>query len=120
MKLATFLHSGSDVPRAGEVRGNEVVSFPPGTTVREVLATGTDATADDEAFPLDEVRLLAPVPEPGAIFAIGLNYSAHAAETGGEAPERPIVFVKVRNSVPRPAAPCAAPRSCAGSTTRGS
>ncbi|HEV7459569.1 MAG TPA: FAA hydrolase family protein, partial [Solirubrobacteraceae bacterium] len=91
MKLATFLPPGSDLARAGEVRGEEVVSFPPGTTVRELLATGADATADDESFPLAGVRLLAPVPDPGTIYAIGLNYAAHAQETGGEAPERPIV-----------------------------
>ena len=109
MKLATFLHPGSDVPRAGEVRGREVVSFPPGTTVRELLATGADATADDEPFPLGKVKLLAPVPDPGAIYAIGLNYSAHAAETGGEPPERPIVFVKVRNSVAPPGGPLRCP-----------
>jgi 2-keto-4-pentenoate hydratase/2-oxohepta-3-ene-1,7-dioic acid hydratase in catechol pathway len=109
VKLATFLPPGSDVERAGEVRGREVVSFPPGTTVDDLLATGADATADDEPFPLDEVRLLAPVPEPGAIYAIGLNYAAHASETGGEPPERPIVFVKVRNSVAPPGGPVRCP-----------
>ena len=33
----------NSLPRAGEVRGREVVSFPPGTTVRELLATGEAA-----------------------------------------------------------------------------
>ena len=105
MKLATFLPPGSDIARAGEVRGQEVVAFPPGTSVHDLLATGEDATADDESFPLDEVRLLAPVTGPGAVYAIGLNYADHAAETGGEPPERPIVFVKVRNSVAPPGGP---------------
>ena len=109
VKLATFLPPGSDIARAGEVRGREVVSFPEGTTVRDLLATGADATADDEAFPLEEVGLLAPVPNPRAIYAIGLNYAAHASETGGEPPESPIVFVKVRNSVAPPAGPVRCP-----------
>ncbi|HEV7461600.1 MAG TPA: fumarylacetoacetate hydrolase family protein, partial [Solirubrobacteraceae bacterium] len=65
--------------------------------------------ADDESFPLAGVRLLAPVPDPGTIYAIGLNYAAHAQETGGEAPERPIVFVKVRNSVAPPGGPVRCP-----------
>jgi acylpyruvate hydrolase len=109
VKLATFLPPESDLPRAGEVRGQEVVSFPPGTSVRDLLATGADATADDEPFPLDEVKLLAPVPDPRAVYAIGLNYADHAAETGGEPPERPIVFVKVRNSVAPPGGPVRCP-----------
>ena len=109
MKLATFLPPESESARAGEVRGREVVSFPEGTSVRDLLATGADTTADDEPFPLEEVELLAPVPEPGAIYAIGLNYAAHASETGGEPPERPIVFVKVRNSVAPPGGPVRCP-----------
>jgi len=109
VKLATFLPAGSDAPRAGEVRGDEVVAFPPGTSVRDLLATDADATADDEPFPLDRVTLLAPVPDPGAVYAIGLNYAAHAAETGGEPPERPIVFLKARNSVAPPGGPVRCP-----------
>ena len=109
MKLATFLPPGSDVARAGEVRGEEVVSFPEGTTVRDLLATCADAPADDEPFPLERVTVLAPVPDPGAVYAIGLNYAAHAAETGGEPPLRPIVFVKTRNSVAPPGGPVRCP-----------
>ena len=109
MRLATFLAPGLDVPRAGEVYDDGVVAYPPGTTVRDLLATGADASADAESFALEQVTLLAPVPDPGAIYAIGLNYAAHAAETGGEAPERPIVFVKVRNSVAAPGGPVRCP-----------
>jgi acylpyruvate hydrolase len=109
VQLATFLAPGSDVPQAGEVRGGEIVSFSPGTTVADLLATGADAPADDEAFELHRVTLLAPVPDPGAIYAIGLNYAAHAAETGGEPPERPLVFVKVRSSVAPPGGPVRCP-----------
>jgi acylpyruvate hydrolase len=109
VKLATFLPHGSDGPRAGEVRGDEVVAFPDGTSVLDVLARGADTPADDEPFPLDGVSLLAPIPDPGAVYAIGLNYADHAAETGGEPPERPIVFVKVRNSVAPPGGPVRCP-----------
>ena len=38
-------------------------------------------------------RLLAPL-EPAAIYAIGLNYRDHAAETGAPVPEYPVVFMK--------------------------
>jgi 2-keto-4-pentenoate hydratase/2-oxohepta-3-ene-1,7-dioic acid hydratase in catechol pathway len=38
-------------------------------------------------------RLLAPL-EPAAVYAIGLNYRDHAAETGAPLPEFPVVFMK--------------------------
>ena len=46
-------------------------------------------------YALADVTLLAPVPRPRAIFGIGRNYAAHAAETGTEPPEQPIVFLKL-------------------------
>jgi 2-keto-4-pentenoate hydratase/2-oxohepta-3-ene-1,7-dioic acid hydratase in catechol pathway len=40
------------------------------------------------------VRLLAPVPHPSKIVAVGRNYHEHAAEEGQAAPTDPIVFTK--------------------------
>jgi 2-keto-4-pentenoate hydratase/2-oxohepta-3-ene-1,7-dioic acid hydratase in catechol pathway len=48
---------------------------------------------------VDEVVLRAPVPRPGKVWAVGLNYRAHAAETGREPPTEPMVFIKVTSSV---------------------
>ncbi len=48
---------------------------------------------------LDEVVLRAPVPRPGKVWAVGLNYRSHAAETGRELPAVPMVFVKVTSAV---------------------
>jgi 2-keto-4-pentenoate hydratase/2-oxohepta-3-ene-1,7-dioic acid hydratase in catechol pathway len=50
------------------------------------------------AWPLAEVRLLAPV-LPSKIAAIGRNYAAHARELGNEVPEVPITFLKPSTSV---------------------
>src|SRR5436309_7850156 len=44
-------------------------------------------------------RLLAPVPRPGKLIAIGLNYRDHAAESNMPIPERPVVFSKFTTSV---------------------
>jgi 2-keto-4-pentenoate hydratase/2-oxohepta-3-ene-1,7-dioic acid hydratase in catechol pathway len=93
MRLATFLAPGDDVPRAGEVRGEEVVAFAAGT-VLERLASGDRTPATGAALPLADVTLLAPVPRPRAIFGIGRNYVAHALEMGGGLPEAPLVFAK--------------------------
>ena len=50
-------------------------------------------------MPLGEARLHAPVARPQKVIGIGLNYEDHAAETGAEIPEKPIVFAKFSNSV---------------------
>ena len=104
MRLATFIPPGASEPRAGEVRGGEVVSFADGATVLDRLASGDRSPAGGDAFALGEVELLAPVPRPRAIFGIGLNYRAHAAEQGGAPPERPIVFMKLPSSSAPPGA----------------
>jgi 2-keto-4-pentenoate hydratase/2-oxohepta-3-ene-1,7-dioic acid hydratase in catechol pathway len=41
----------------------------------------------------------APVTRPGKIVCVGLNYRAHAAEGGRDAPDRPLLFAKFANTV---------------------
>lgn len=43
---------------------------------------------------LTDAVLGPPVPRPRQVFGIGLNYHAHAAETGAALPEAPLVFAK--------------------------
>jgi len=109
MKLATFLPPGAADPLAGEVRGDELVAFSSGT-VLDRLASGDRTPAGGEAFALADATLLAPVPRPRAIFGIGLNYAAHAAETGKELPEAPMVFLKLPNSSVPGSGPVVCPR----------
>jgi acylpyruvate hydrolase len=107
MRLATFIAPGSEAPRAGEIRGEEVHAFASGT-VRDRLATGDLTPADGVAYPLADVTLLEPVPRPRAIFGIGRNYAAHAAELGNELPKVPLVFMKL----PTSSVPGAGPVRC--------
>jgi 2-keto-4-pentenoate hydratase/2-oxohepta-3-ene-1,7-dioic acid hydratase in catechol pathway len=109
MRLATFLPPGSDASSAGEVRGERVVAFADGSTVLERLASDDRSPADGTEHALADVTLLAPVPQPRAIFGIGLNYAAHAAEQGREPPAQPIVFMKLPSSSAPPGGPVRRP-----------
>lgn len=109
MRLATFLPPGSVEPLAGEVRGERVAAFGDGATVLDRLASGDRAPAGGRDWALGEVTLLAPVVRPRAIFGIGLNYAAHAAEQGRELPEAPVVFMKLPSSSAPPGGPVRCP-----------
>ena len=109
MRLATFIPRGEAAPRAGDVRGDAVVAFDDGSTVLDRLASGDRSPAAGESHRLEDVELLAPVPRPRAIFGIGLNYADHAAETGRDAPEFPMVFLKLPSSSVPPNAPLHVP-----------
>jgi 2-keto-4-pentenoate hydratase/2-oxohepta-3-ene-1,7-dioic acid hydratase in catechol pathway len=108
MKLATFLADGE--PRAGEVRGDEIVAFSSGT-VLDRLRSGDRTPADGRAYALADVTLQAPVPRPPAIFCIGRNYAAHIAELGSEKPEKPLVFLKLPLSSTAPGGPVRIPKA---------
>lgn len=54
------------------------------------------------AEPFDAARLGAPVPSPRQVFAIGLNYRAHAVESGMGIPELPVVFTKFSSCLAGP------------------
>lgn len=54
--------------------------------------------------PLIEAELLAPVPRPGKIVAVGRNYADHAKETGVAPFEKPRIIAKLPSSVCAPGA----------------
>lgn len=57
-----------------------------------------------------DARIAAPIARPGAVICIGMNYVAHAAESGAEPPEQPIIFLKAPNTVVGPNDPVTIPR----------
>jgi 2-keto-4-pentenoate hydratase/2-oxohepta-3-ene-1,7-dioic acid hydratase in catechol pathway len=56
------------------------------------------------------LRVGAPVARPGALLCIGMNYAAHAAESGAAPPEHPVLFYKSPNTVVGPYDPVFVPR----------
>jgi 5-oxopent-3-ene-1,2,5-tricarboxylate decarboxylase/2-hydroxyhepta-2,4-diene-1,7-dioate isomerase len=67
--------------------------------VHEAVETNEGLRLDDgRELAEDQVMWLPPV-EPGAIFALGLNYADHARELSFKAPEEPLVFLKGPNTL---------------------
>jgi 2-keto-4-pentenoate hydratase/2-oxohepta-3-ene-1,7-dioic acid hydratase in catechol pathway len=62
-----------------------------------------------DADPFDPADLGSPAPAPRQLFAIGLNYRAHAVETGFAIPEDPPVFTKYVSSITGPISEVALP-----------
>src|SRR3954452_8795238 len=108
MKLASFEKKGEE--RFGSVRNGAIADLtgrlPSGavTLAEAIRSDGLDAirsAADraDAGLALGDVRLLPPVPRPGKIVCIGLNYKTHIAESGHPAPAKPMLFARFANSV---------------------
>ncbi len=60
-------------------------------------------------IPLSEVKVLAPIPRPGKLLCIGLNYVDHAAEIQMKKPPRPLLFAKYSSCVIGPGEPVVLP-----------
>jgi 2-keto-4-pentenoate hydratase/2-oxohepta-3-ene-1,7-dioic acid hydratase in catechol pathway len=59
--------------------------------------------------PVAGAALDAPIPAPRIVWAVGLNYRDHAAETGRPPPEAPTLFTKSPGSVIAPGEPIVVP-----------
>ena len=108
--------------RCGVVVGEEIVDLTvagvglPGDML-ELLKNGpggleraASAIEDSPRLSLREVRLLAPVPRPSKVLAIGMNYRDHIRELGREAPEYQYWFNKQRTCIVGPGADIVVPR----------
>lgn len=78
---------------------------------QEALTKARKTTAFGTVLPLSEVKLLAPIPRPGKIICIGLNYRDHAGETGAGMPDFPTVFAKWANVIIAAGDPIVLPRN---------
>jgi acylpyruvate hydrolase len=82
--------------------------------VREGLGSGEQTEGlrrGGVVLTLSEVTLKAPVPRPGKLILLGLNYRDHAEETGQKIPDVPTLFAKYNNSVIGPGVAILIPRT---------
>ncbi|BCW53520.1 fumarylacetoacetate hydrolase family protein [Arthrobacter sp. FX8] len=59
---------------------------------------------------VDGARIGAPIARPSSVICVGMNYAAHAAESGAAPPSVPIIFHKAPNTVAGPFDAVAIPR----------
>jgi 2,4-didehydro-3-deoxy-L-rhamnonate hydrolase len=61
-------------------------------------------------LPAGGARIGAPIARPSSVICVGMNYAAHAAESGSNPPTVPIIFHKAPNTVAGPFDAVAIPR----------
>jgi len=111
VRLAT-LAVGAGGPALAVVEGGRALpaAMPGGPrSLRELAGAGEAALAGLRAWaaaqplgawlPLETLRLGPAVPDPGAVYTIGLNYRDPSAASDPERPPRPLVYGKAASSV---------------------
>lgn len=79
--------------------------------IRAGVGAIQDLRTSADEYALDELTLHAPMPHPGKIVCVGLNYHDHCREQGVEPPAYPMLFAKFANAVTDPAATVVRPRA---------
>ena len=101
MKLVTF--EIDHQARPGRLSGDEIVDLqalaPDVRTLLERSLLGKAAAAAGRSVPLKEVKLLAPIPNPGMVLSVGMNYHEHLKEMKTPVPEKPAAFTKSAASI---------------------
>ena len=106
MRYVSFDHGGRQ--GFGLLSGNFIVDLtgklaPAVVTLKQAIAAGLLAQAatwhrSAAGIPVDQVRLLPVIPDPGKILCIGLNYEDHRNETERPNSEYPTVFTRFAES----------------------
>lgn len=111
MRIVSFRDAGGI--GFGLRRGEDVAEIDPGFAAGNGLfarlAEG-EPPLSGRTFPLASLALLSPVPKPGKVICIGLNYVEHAKEGGNPIPDYPAVFLRCETSMVAPGQPLLRPR----------
>ena len=107
LKLVTYSVERNG-PRVGILEGEEIRPLAHEDMI-EFIEYGGSPEPGEDTVPLAAARIHAPIARPQKVIGIGLNYEDHAAETGADIPEKPIVFAKYPNTVIGPGEPIRIP-----------
>lgn len=118
MKIVTFRAGGET--SAGRLEDDTRVVPLPFRDAAELLSHGGEgislaASAGAEPVDVAGLTLLPPVPSPGKVICVGLNYQAHVEEgrTPKEVPAFPVLFAKFADSLAGPRAAITLPAASA-------
>ena len=99
MRIVTFSLGGR--VQHGVRTGSAIRIHPTATSAVDLAMDPAAHPAGDEVA-VGDVELLAPVPRPGKVICVGLNYRAHAAEGGNAVPDYPAIFLRSPTSLVGP------------------
>ena len=112
MRIARFRTDRG--PGWGFVDGETIRPVTRGPGLLDVLGDLSSlkglARESSDPVPLGDAKLLAPIPDPPQFLGIGLNYRAHAAESGAQVPTSPVSFPFYNSSIANPGDPILLPR----------
>ncbi len=110
MHLVTF-QSGQGA-RPGVIAGDDIIDLRAAdpalpADLRGILAAGAlhrvrtalKAAPTGARVPRSQAKLLAPLPNPGMVLSVGMNYHKHLAEMKTPPPESPYAFTKSVGSI---------------------
>lgn len=98
----------------GRLEGERIADLgsSDGGNLRVAIAENRlDDAAAGHAYATDEIVLLPPIPDPGKIACVGLNYASHLSEMGNKRPDYPTVFTRWTNTLVAHGAPLVRPSS---------
>ena len=109
-------------PRAGVIDGEEIVdinacdrSLP--STIKGVLEANAVSKvrrvlkSRKHRLPCKKAKLLPPIPHPGLLLSVGMNYHEHLKEMKTPVPDKPAAFTKSVASIIGPGEPITLPRT---------
>lgn len=109
MKLLSYDKAGTQGVAA--MRGTEWVDLGPLALLEAIDAPDLDRRlAVAPVLDMATVKLLPPVPRPGKIICVGLNYADHADESPYDAPDYPTLFPRFATSLIADGEPMVRPR----------
>jgi len=121
MRFVAYRHQGveglASADKAGNYRGYAVTDAAFPGRLASLIAAGEEALLsagrallEGPEIDIDAVEFLPPLPAPGKIVCIGLNYADHSAESGFKVPDYPTVFGRFPSSLIGHGAPIIRPR----------
>ena len=108
MKLATIQHGTATTAAVLAEDGflpldyvnlNQLLNEPDWKSRAAAALAGHES---DAVIPVQQARLLTPLPQPAKVICCGLNYSEHILEMGRELPQYPTLFAKFADTLTHP------------------